>query len=327
MVKRIRDIKARPVILSASPVNDGTTAAHNTGRNVRLNEYATALKSFCDQEHIPYADQFHALHDAWGKNKVRDTIATLKPLAGDDSIAGVEHLKAFLAAQEKNPTKAVTLQGDPVHPGPPGQLMMAAALLKALGAEPNVSSATIDAAAAVTHPKDAVKAAGCTVTEVEAAGSALTFDRLDDRLPFPIPDDARSVLAIAPDVLALSKYTLAVTNLSAGDYVLKIDGVECGRFNRDALADGVNLTALPAGGPKAVNPIAEQSRAILAAVSAKEGLVGQWRGMSQRAHAKDADPKLKENLMAQLPKVEEADAKIREAAKPKKHHFEVAATK
>jgi hypothetical protein len=89
----------------------------------------------------------------------------------------------------------------------------------------------------------------------------------------------------------------------------------------------VNLTALPAGGPKAVNPIAEQGRAILAAVSAKEGLVGQWRGMSQRAHAKDADPKLKENLMAQLPKVEEADARIREAAKPKKHHFEVVAAK
>ena len=64
----------------------------------------------------------------------------------------------------------MTLQGDPVHPGPPGQLMMAAALLKALGAEPFVSSATIDAAAAATHPKDAVKAAGCTVTEVKAAG-------------------------------------------------------------------------------------------------------------------------------------------------------------
>jgi hypothetical protein len=242
-------------------------------------------------------------------------------------VAGAEHLRAFLTAQEKDPAKTVSLTGDAVHPGPPGQLMMAAALLKALGAEPNVSSATIDAAAAVTHPKDAVKATGCTVTEVEAAGSALTFDRLDDRLPFPIPDDARSVLAIAPDVLALSRYTLAVTNLVAGDYVLKIDGVECGRFNRDTLAAGVNLTALPPGGPKAVNPIAEQGRAILAAVSAKEGLVGQWRGMSQRAHAKDADPKLKENLMAQLPKVEEADVKIREAAKPKKHHFEIVAAK
>src|SRR4051812_35754586 len=49
MVKRIRAINARPVILSASPVNDGTTTAKNTGRNVRLDEYATALKTFCEK--------------------------------------------------------------------------------------------------------------------------------------------------------------------------------------------------------------------------------------------------------------------------------------
>jgi len=327
MVQRIREIHARPVIFSASPVNDGTTAARNTGRNVRLEEYATALKAFCAKEEIPFADQFHALHDVWGKNKVRESIASLKPLAADDSLAGVEHLRAFLAAQEKDPAKGVSLQGDPVHPGPPGQLMMAAALLKALGAEPKVSSATIDAAQAVTHPKDAVKATGCTVTEVQAEGSTLSFDRLDDCLPFPIPEDARAVLAVDPTVLALSQYTLAVTNLAPGDYVLKIDGVECGHFNRDALSAGINLTALPAGGPKALNPIAAQGRAILAAVAAKEGLVGQWRGMSQRAHAKNADPKLNENLTAELPKVEAADAKIRAAATPKKHHFEVVAAK
>ena len=51
------------------------------------------------------------------------------------ALDGVEHLRAFLAAQEKSPNKPVSMQGDPVHPGPPGQLMMAAALLKALSAD------------------------------------------------------------------------------------------------------------------------------------------------------------------------------------------------
>ena len=93
-------------------------------------------------------------------------------------------------------------------------------------------------------------------------------------------------------------------------------------------ACGDRLAVFEHGSPwRDKDPLVAQSRAILAAVAAKEGLVGQWRGMSQRAHAKDADPKLKENLMAQLPKVEEADAKIREAARPKKHHFEVVAAK
>src|SRR3954471_13979463 len=44
MVDRIRSIQARPVILSASPVNNGETLAKLAGGNQRLHEYAVALK-------------------------------------------------------------------------------------------------------------------------------------------------------------------------------------------------------------------------------------------------------------------------------------------
>src|SRR5262249_59524414 len=139
MVTRIRGVNARPVIFAASPVNDGTTTAKLGGRNQRLDEYATALKGFCAKEGIPYADQFHGLLDVWGKNKPRELLASnlaaMRQLAADDSVAGVQHLPAVLAAQDKNPDKPVSMQGDPVHPGPPGQLMMAAALLKELKAD------------------------------------------------------------------------------------------------------------------------------------------------------------------------------------------------
>src|SRR5262245_53276540 len=200
MVGRIREINARPMIFAASPVNDGVTTAALRGRNQRLDEYATALKGFCAKEGIPYADQFHALIDVWGMNKLREGIDALKPLAADDTLAGVEHLRAFLAAQEKNPVKAVSMQGDPVHPGPPGQLMMAAALLRALGADGFVSSAAVDAAGRAPAAK------GCAVTDVTAENGGVAFDRLDERLPFPVPDNARAVLPLAPDVLALSRY-------------------------------------------------------------------------------------------------------------------------
>ena len=46
-------------------------------------------------------------------------------------------------------------------------------------------------------------------------------------------------------------------------------------------------------------------------------------GLSQKAHAKGADPKLKDDLAALTKKVEDADAKIRDAAKPQKLRFEV----
>lgn len=297
MVARIKAAGARPVILSASPVNDGLGAGKFAARNARLDEYATALKPFCEKEQIPYADQFHALVEVWAKNK--------------------------------QDTKGINLTGDAVHPGAPGQLMMAAALLKALGAEGFVSEATIDAAGTVTSSK------GCAISGAKADGGTLSFDRLDECLPFPIPDNARAILPIAPDVLELSKYTLRVTGLKDGNYALTVNGAACGTLSAKALADGVNLTNLPSD-PKAKtpNPIAAQGSAVLAAVAAKEGLVGKWRAASRTAAGKDPppkkdappapkpDPAAAKAALADLAKqVEEADAKIRDAAKPKTLHF------
>jgi len=316
MVERIRGIKARPVILAASPVNNG-------GGNQRLHEYAVALKEFSAKENIPFADQFHLLLDLWGKNKplenIANSITALKLAAADDTTAGVEHLRAFLAAQEKSPVKPVSMQGDPVHPGPPGQLMMAAALLKDLGADGFVSSVALDAASR------AVEARGCTVDNLKSEGGKIEFDRVDERSPFPIPDEARQVVAFYPAILELSRYTLKVTGLKGTAYALRINGVPAATFTGAELESGVNLTAVgPIPQAKEASPIIAQMRAILAAVAAKEGVVGQWRSMSQKAHAAGADPALKEQLAALTKKVEEADVKIRDAAKPQKLRFELA---
>lgn len=323
MVERIRAIKARPVILAASPVNNGDTMAR-LGGNQRLHEYAVALKEFSTRENIPFADQFHLLLDLWGKNKPHENIANsinaLKLAAADDSTAGVEHLRAFLAAQEKSPVKPLSMQGDAVHPGPPGQLMMAAALLKDLGADGFVSSVTLDAASR------AVEARGCTVDILKSEGGRIEFDRVDERSPFPIPDDARQVVAFYPTILELSRYMLQVTGLKGTAYALRINGVPTATFTGAELESGVNLTGVgPIPQAKEANPIVAQMRAILAAVSAKEGIVGQWRSLSQNAHAAGADPALKEQLTALTRRVEEADVRIREAAKPQKLRFELAA--
>jgi lysophospholipase L1-like esterase len=321
MVKRIREIKARPVIFSASPINNGNTTK-DLGGNKRLNEYADALKEFAAGEKLPYADQFHALIDVWGKNKAREllanTTANLQQMAKDDNLPGVEHLREFLAVQDKLP-KPVSMQGDPVHPGAPGQLMMAAALLKYLGADGFVSSATLDAHGKVAGSKD------CKIDNVTAENGKIAFDRTDERVPFPIHDDARAVLALDPTILALSEYTLKVTGLKEGKYNITIDGMPLATVTAKELDAGINLTSLAAAQqPQKVHPIVAQSRAILNAVNAKETIVGQWRNLSQRAHATNAAPELKDQLNDMTKKVEEADQKIREAAQPKKMHFEIA---
>ena len=321
MVERIRSVKARPIILSASPVNDGTTMA-NLGGNQRLHEYAVALKDFSAKEQIPYADQFHALVDVWGLNKSKETMAgtilKLKQASADDALVGVEHLRAFLAAQAKSPVPLVSMQGDAVHPGAPGQLMMAAALLKALGADGFVSSLTLAADGKV------VEAKGCKVDGLKAEAGRIEFDRLDERLPFPIPEDAQTVTAFYPTILDLSQYTLKVTGLKDGSYSMKINGIASATLTSKELANGVNLTALSPIAPATVNPITAQSRAILSAGANKENLVGQWRGQSKQAIAPGAAPELQEKLALVTKTVEEADEKIRQAAKPQKLHFEIA---
>src|SRR5439155_25455458 len=105
---------------------------------------------------------------------------------------------------------------------------------------------------------------------------------------------------------------------------LKVNGIATATVSAAELEAGVNLTAFgPTPQAKEANPIVTQMRAILGAVAAKEGIVSQWRGLSQKAHAAGADPALKEQLTALTKKVEEADAKIREAARPQKLRFEL----
>ena len=117
---------------------------------------------------------------------------------------------------------------------------------------------------------------------------------------------------------------MRVTGLKGGDYLLKVNGAVCGRPTARDLAAGVNLTALPPDQQATpANPFTAQARAVLGAVAAKEGVVGAWRSLSQKAHAPGAAAELKEQLSAMTGKVEEADSKIREAARPQKLHFEV----
>jgi lysophospholipase L1-like esterase len=319
LAEKIRDIKARAIFFTASPMNNGSTLDKLDG-NARLDEYAAALKKFAAEQKAPFADQFHDLIDVWGKNKPREnlanSLATIKGLAQDDKLVGVDHLRAFLAEQAKDPNAPVSMQGDAVHPGPPGQLMMAAALLKDLGAEGFVSDVILDGAAGKV-----VEAKGCTVDAPKAEEGKISFDRLDESIPFPIPDEARAVLPLTPAVLDLSRCGLTVTGLKGEHYTLSIDGKEVATLTAEELKKGVNLTAYGQG------PLAAQGKDVLAAVNAKEGLVGQWRGLSKAATGVSASTNVTTEFATVTQKVDEADAKIREAAKPRKHHFELALAK
>jgi lysophospholipase L1-like esterase len=160
--------------------------------------------------------------------------------------------KRVWAANEKVQDKAKreTLHApDGIHLNELGQLAMAFAILKGLGAPADVSATTVDAKAGKL-----IQASGCTVSEVVRTEQGVEFTRLDEGLPLnyglffalqfryvPIPDE-------------LNRYLLTVTNLPEERYEVIVDGRGAGMFTAKQLAAGVNIASTTAdpwqpGGP------------------------------------------------------------------------------
>lgn len=160
--------------------------------------------------------------------------------------------RAVRAANEKVADKARrdTLHApDGVHLTDLGQLAMAYAILKGLGAPADVSAAGVDA-----RTGDVTAAAGCTVTGVTAAGGAVEFTRLDEGLPFNYGVFYALNYRYVPVPDGLNRYRLSVTNLPPGRYDVTADGRGVGAFTAGQLAAGVNVASATAdpwqpGGP------------------------------------------------------------------------------
>ena len=316
---RIRAAGARPVFLTSSAVNDGTTSDRlGTSRNLTLHKYALALSEFAKREKAPFADQFHSLLDVWGKNKpIEDGFRlydTVRGLAARPDFPGAENLRQWMDAWNKSdwPTRGASLSGDGVHPGPVGQLTMCVALLQDLRAPGLVSRATFTADGTVREQLQ------CRVSNVKVENGGLSFDRLDDCLPMPIPREARGALVVLPGIAEMSKWLLDVHGLRPGRYDVSIDGVKVGTATAQELQDGWNMGTLEAG------PVADQCRQVLDAVAQKEGLVARWRGLSASAARGTPDKAAMDQVTQDL---RTADGRIREAAQPKSHRFVVAPAK
>ena len=161
--------------------------------------------------------------------------------------------------------------GDAVHPGPPGQALMAASILKGLNFPTLVSSVTIDAAS-----KESKSSRSCTITDVAEKDGVLSFQRLDTALPF-FPPEALSINKWSPILEELNDYRLKVVGLKDGKYEVRLGGKKVAEYPADALAKGVNLAeaALKAG------PIADQVKAVKAAIEKKNAFHHQriFRGV------------------------------------------------
>ncbi len=216
--------------------------------------------------------------------------------------------------------------GDAVHPGPPGQSLMAAAILKGLNFPALVSAVSIDLAA-----PDAAKTVNCKISGLKRDGGTVRFERLDGALPF-FPDEAKSILKWAPLLEELNSYTLKVAGLQGDKYEVRLGGKKIAEYSGAELAKGVNL----AQGALSAGPVAEQIKAVRAAVEAKNKFhhdrifagvvraqvtIPDWVGV--KLTAEEIEAKRKAAYTERMAKMPELDAAVRKALEMKPHQVEI----
>lgn len=297
LLGKIRDAGARAVLISSSPVNDGSLPGNwKADRCRRLDLYTDALKKLAAEEQVACVDQYHPLLELWGKNRAN----------GDAAVAAAEAAKPGAGAEmaKKVSTGLIPLHGDAVHPGSVGQYTMAATILAALNVDREVSSVSLKA------DGTGVEAKACKVTEIAAQNGKLSFTRLDDCGPWPIDPKGRDAVQLMPQITDLSRYVLTVTGLPAGQYKVTIDGKPAAALTDKELAAGWNVSTVFEGA------LAERSTKIVDLITKLQGkLNNDWRAASKE--------KNNEKLAAAQKAIEECEREVQAACQPAPLHFEI----
>ena len=314
-----------------------------------------SYREFSDQTFKPYMDGLQGMADQATAANIRTAWVTPQPLDNDEqgktALTGYNQtLEKFSdgvrAISEKNSGKFVDqfhpyLQvldaarskadkynritaGDAVHPGPPGQALMAASILKGLNFPSLVAAVEIDA-----KQNKVVSQENCTVEGLQATATSVKFKKLDKAIPF-FPEDASSILPWTPILDELNDYKIQVTGLAPGKYKVRIDSVDVAELSAESLGAGVDIAAevLKSG------PIAEQAKKVKEAVENKNryhhdqifrGIV--LTGVPEWIYSVVPREQLEEKKNAlvneRLEKVAQLDVEVAESLKMQTHYFEI----
>lgn len=270
-----------------------------TGYNQTLEKFSEGVKTISDRNSGLFVDQFHPY-------------------------------LFVLDGARKGPKYDRITGGDAVHPGPPGQALMAASILKGLSFPSLVSSAEIDAATG-----KAVSEKNCKIDGVTKTDGGVRFSRLDNALPFFPSPDADSILNWTPILEDLNNYHLKVTGLAAGKYDVRVGDAKVATLTAEQLAAGANIAAAVL----AAGPIGKQSKDVAAAVKAKNdfhhnmifrgivlaGGVPEWvYSVVPREELEAKKKSIHEERLAKLPAL---DAEVAKQLVMKANTFEVVPAK
>jgi lysophospholipase L1-like esterase len=224
--------------------------------------------------------------------------------------------------------------GDAVHPGPAGQSLMAASILKGLSFPKLIISVEVDAEKGRVTSKS-----GCTVPSIGTNDGVqgVRWEQLDDAVPF-FPPEASGILKWSPILEDLNDYHLKVTGLKDGKYEVRLSAQKIAEYSAAELAKGVNLApaVLKMVGEKEQNPVLKQALAIKTAIEKKNQYhhdqifrgvvlydVPGWLKLSPQEIEEKKEAAVKERLE----KLKDFDAVVRKACEMKAHTVEIVPVK
>jgi lysophospholipase L1-like esterase len=144
------------------------------------------------------------------------------------------------AGKAEDPSKRETMHAaDGVHLNDLGQVAMAFAILKGLGAPADVSSATIDA-----QDLTLLAADGCRVSDIAGMAERLEFTRLDEGLPLNAETFFGLHFRFVPIPNELNRYLLAIKSLPPGRFNVSADDRRIGTWTDRQLAAGVHISSV-----------------------------------------------------------------------------------
>jgi lysophospholipase L1-like esterase len=249
-------------------MNDAGGNFENFMKNMQgIADQAAAAKirvAWCSPQACENPDDSRAIDTAGNHNLEKFTAGVKQTAAANGNSLFVDQFHPYLEfinkARPTNPKIRVG-GGDQVHPGPPGQTLMAATILQGMNFPPMVAAVEINATATKV-----VQSQNCTIDalKVDTDGS-IRFSQLDKALPYFPEGDAKKILEWLPILEQMNDYRLKVSGLKAGRYDIRHGGVKIAEHSAAELAAGVNLAAAA----MVAGPIAEQLKAVNTAISAK----------------------------------------------------------
>ncbi len=214
LLRQIKDCGATPILMhptmfdsrAAYMRNPNTPADRAEYYNGVLAYYGAWLREVAYREGLGYVDMYSWLNQLTFSQRKRDPKFTVIP--------------------------------DAVHPGPAGQAIMAAAMVRDLGLPDQVWKAEL----LVTQRNAVVvRMEHCIVSDVIGRNDRIRFTLNALALPWVLPEEALPGARLVQLGHRFSRETLRVRGLPPGLYELRANGQPVGRFRAEQLAVGIEL--------------------------------------------------------------------------------------